>query len=333
MDPLTQGVLGAVVAQSKSARAQLGKAAVIGALAAMAPDLDVLIISAQDPLLKLQYHRQFTHSLLFIPFGGMLCALLLHAILGRRWALPFKQILLWSVLGYASHGLLDGCTSYGTQLLWPLMDHRFSWDVVSIIDPLFTLPLLVLAYCAARFKQKQWAFWAIAWGGCYIAIGFVQHQRAVELGRDLAAERGHQVLRMEAKPSFANLLVWKLIYETDSHFYVDAVKPGLVSPVHWPGERIRKLDIERDFPALDRTSQQALDIERFRVFSAGFLAVDPLDSHKIIDIRYSMLPQQIAPLWGIELAAEAEAGQHVRYYTERGDGRESLSILLAMLLQ
>jgi len=333
MDPLTQGVLGAVVAQAKSSKAQLGKAAAIGALAAMVPDLDVLIFSAEDPLLKLQFHRHFTHSLVFIPFGGLLCALVLHYLLGRRWALPFTQTLLWSVLGYATHGLLDGCTSYGTQLLWPLSERRFSWDVISIIDPLFTVPLLVFSYCAARFKRQRLPLWAIAWGSCYMAIGFVQHHRAVELGYELAAQRGHQVLRMEAKPSFANLIVWKLIYETDDHFYVDAVKPGVFASVSWTGERIRKLDIARDFPNLDMSSQQARDIERFRVFSAGFLAVDPLDRNKIIDMRYSMLPQQIAPLWGIELAANAGLNQHVRYYTERGDGPQSMTRLIAMLLQ
>jgi len=333
MDPFTQGVLGAIVAQTRGAKAQLGKAAVIGALAAMTPDLDVLIFSAEDPLLRLQFHRHFTHSLLFIPFGGMLCALVLHYLIGRRWALPFRQTLLWSVLGFATHGLLDGCTSYGTQLLWPFSEQRYSWDVISIIDPLFTLPLMLLCYFAARFERRRLALWAIVWGCCYIGIGFVQHHRAVVMGYELATERGHQLLRIEAKPSFANLFVWKVIYETDSHFYVDAVKPGLLSRLSWDGERVRKLNIERDFPNLDPLSQQARDIERFRVFSADFLAIDPLDKNKIIDMRYSMLPQQIAPLWGIELADDAGAEQHVRYYTQRGDGAASMARLVAMLLQ
>ena len=299
----------------------------------MAPDLDVLIFSAEDPLLKLQFHRHFTHSLLFIPFGGLLCALVLHRILGRRWALPFTQTLLWSVLGFATHGLLDGCTSYGTQLLWPLSEQRYSWDVISIIDPLFTGPLMLLSYCAVRYQRQKLALWAIAWGSCYIAIGFVQHHRAIELGYELANKRGHPVLRLEAKPSFANMFVWKLIYESEGHFYVDAVKPGLFDSRHWAGERVRKLDIDRDFPNLDRGSQQARDIERFRVFSAGFLAVDPLDKNKIIDMRYSMLPHEIAPLWGIELAADAGIKQHVHYYTQRGDGAASMAQLFAMLLQ
>src|SRR5690606_29471703 len=46
----------------------------LGALGGMAPDLDVIIRSASDPLLALEYHRHFTHSLAFIPIGGLLVA-------------------------------------------------------------------------------------------------------------------------------------------------------------------------------------------------------------------------------------------------------------------
>ena len=76
MDVLSQAVLGASLSQSfaKDKSKQL-IALVIGALAGMAPDLDVLIYSSDDPLLFLEFHRQFTHSLLFIPFGALLCAL------------------------------------------------------------------------------------------------------------------------------------------------------------------------------------------------------------------------------------------------------------------
>ena len=75
MDPLSQGVLGASLPQASSNRQQVAIAGVFGFLAGMAPDLDVLIRSSTDPLLFLEYHRQFTHSLIFIPVGGLLCGL------------------------------------------------------------------------------------------------------------------------------------------------------------------------------------------------------------------------------------------------------------------
>ena len=61
MDPLSQGVLGAALPQATAARGRYaGSAGVLGFLAGMAADLDVLIRSSTDPLLFLEYHRQFT---------------------------------------------------------------------------------------------------------------------------------------------------------------------------------------------------------------------------------------------------------------------------------
>ena len=74
MDPLTQGTVGAAFSQSSADKKNILKISVIGFLAGLAPDLDVLIQSSTDPILFLEYHRQFTHSLFFIPFGSLFVA-------------------------------------------------------------------------------------------------------------------------------------------------------------------------------------------------------------------------------------------------------------------
>ena len=333
MDPFTQGVVGAFAAQTLARRKELAKAAVVGALGGMVPDLDVLISSPTDPLLFLEYHRHFTHSLLFIPIGGMLAGLVLFGILGKRWGLKLQQCLLWSTLGYATHALLDACTSYGTQLLWPIKDYRYAWDVISVIDPLFTLPSLVLLIVAVRSKRKRYLLFGIGWMATYITAAAGQHQRAITMGHELAESRGHQTDQLSVKPSFGNIVVWKLIYEADDVFYVDALKPGIFNSVIWPGAQIRKLDVQRDFPWLDPDTQQARDIERFAKFSAGYIAVDPDNPKRIADIRYSLLPQNLEPLWGIELSREANPAQHVQYYTQRNGSREALPAMLNMIAE
>ncbi len=84
MDPLSQASLGASLSQSfASNKSKQHSAMVIGALSGMAPDLDVLIRSADNPILFLEFHRQFTHSLIFIPVGGLLCALLFYPLVLR----------------------------------------------------------------------------------------------------------------------------------------------------------------------------------------------------------------------------------------------------------
>ncbi len=333
MDPVSQGALGAVFAQTRGPRYALAKAAVIGAIAGMLADLDILIRSSSDPLLAIEFHRHFTHSLFFIPIGGGLSSLLLYPLLGKRWQLSYRLTLVWCMIGFATHGLLDGCTTYGTKLLWPLSDQRYSLDIIPIVDPLFTVPLLAWVGLAALTKKRLYVIAGLVWSTLYLSLGYVQHGRAEAMGLKLAQERGHKVLRLEAKPSFANLAVWKVLYETDQRFYVDAVKPGIFKAVVWQGDNIRKLDMQRDFPWLDPASQQALDIQRFNLSSAGYLAVDPKDSQRIGDIRYSMLPHKIAPLWGIRLSPTAGVDEHVAFYTLREDARAAVRRLAYMLFE
>jgi inner membrane protein len=333
MDPVSQGVLGAAFAQTRGPEKTLAKAAAIGAFAGMVPDLDVLIRSSADPLLAVEFHRHFTHSLFFIPIGGLLCSLLLHPLLGRRWQLRYRQTLAWCLIGFATHGVLDGFTTFGTRLLWPFSDQRYALDIISVVDPMFTVPLLAMVALAAVTKTRRYLKWALLWGAVYLSVGYVQHQRAETMGLKLADERGHKVLRLEVKPTMGNLAVWKVVYETDERFFVDAVKPGLFTPVVWQGDDVRKLDVQRDFPWLDPGSQQARDIGRFSLASAGYLALDPSDSRRIGDVRYSMLPQTIAPLWGIELSPTAGANDHVAYYTKRDNGRAAVGRIAAMMFE
>ena len=316
MDPLTQGVLGASLPQAFARKSELVLAGLLGFLAGMSADLDVLIRSSSDPLLFLEYHRQFTHSLIFIPVGGLISAGVLHFLISKRRNLSFLRCYAYCTLGYATHALLDACTTYGTMLFWPFSDVRIAWNTISIIDPLFTLPILILVIVAAYSRRTFFARAALVWGLAYLSLGLYQRDNAVAMGYELAKGRGHSPLRLEAKPSFANVLVWKTVYETEDRYYVDAVRAGL-APAVFPGGSVEKLDIARDLPWLDKSSQQARDIERFRWFSNGYIAYDPVVQNRIIDIRYSLVPNKMAPLWSIQLQPRASSIDHAEYRTHR----------------
>lgn len=330
MDPLSQGALGASLSQSASKDSKIVAAGVLGCLAGMAPDLDVLIRSSTDPLLVMEYHRQFTHSLIFIPAGALICALVLHGFVRRR--LAFRESYLFCLLGYATHGLLDACTTYGTQLLWPFSTTRVAWNNVSVVDPLFTLPVLALVIAAAIKRRPLLARLAVAWAVVYLLFGVVQGQRAQSVGRAIAEARGHEPVRLEAKPGFANLMLWKVIYEHEDRYHVDAVRMGW-QPKVFPGASIEKLQLGKQLPWLDPTSRQAKDVERFRWFSDDYLAMDQRAGNRIVDMRYSMVPNQIEGLWGIALDPGAAHDQHAAFFTDRSSPRESLRKLVDMLLQ
>lgn len=322
MDPLSQGVLGAAAAQS----ARYDKNTIrwvffLGLLAGMAPDLDVLIQSHEDPLLYLEFHRQFTHSLIFIPLGGLIVGSLFYFLFKQWHALSFKQTWLFASLGYGTHGLLDACTSYGTQLLWPFTNTRFAWNNISIIDPLFTLPILALLIAAFIKRKPIFSRFALAYAVLYLSFGFIQHNRAEALLLTLADERGHTPIKYSAKPGFANLFLWKLIYEYEGRYYVDAARVGFDNKVI-EGESIEKLVLDKHLPWLDKQSVQAKDIERFRWFSDDYLSMHPQLPFVVVDMRYSIIPNEIKPLWGIVLNPEKQS-QHVDFVQlDRGQKEE-----------
>jgi inner membrane protein len=333
MDPVSQGVLGAALPAALGNKDKLKTIIWAGCLAGMAPDLDVLIRSPTDPILFLEYHRQLTQALAFIPIGALLCAVVFHRFARHR--LRFRELYLTCLLGYAPHGLLDACTTYGTQLFWPFSNERVAWNSVSIIDPLFTLPLLALMALTLIKSNPWYARAAVIWALSYLAFGAVQRDRAESLGQLLAEQRGHEPLRLSAKPGFANLFLWKVVYETDTDFYVDAVRTGL-TPTWFEGDQIKKLDIGHDLPWLDPLSQQADDLRRFNWFSMDYLAIDKYDRDYIIDIRYSMLPNEINALWGIRLDRQAATTDHAKYVVNRDmnskASKKRLETMVDMLL-
>ena len=328
MDPFSQSVLGAAVPVAVFAGRKARPAALLGCLAGAAPDLDVFINSSTDSLLFLTFHRQFTHALLFIPIGAALVAGMLHWLVRRR--LSFAESYCACLLGYATHGLLDACTSYGTQLFWPLSNMRVAWNNVSVVDPLFTLPLAACVVAGA-IGRRRWPAWiGLGWALAYLLFGVVQGQRAEAAGERLAQARGHQPERLTARPGFANLLVWKIIYAHTGTYYVDAVRVGFDVAVCL-GTQVRALHIARDVPWLPMHSQQARDIERFRWFSDDYIALDPNTANRIIDMRYSVVPNQITPLWGIDLNPNAALDSHARFTTDRRSTPQQMTAYWALL--
>lgn len=310
MDPLSQVTLGAAAAVALAQNKNTRRAALLGAVAGGLPDLDVLIQSPEDPLLALEYHRHFTHALVLVPLIGLVAASVLSIFRSMR-QLPFRLAFLYATAGAFTHGLLDACTSYGTQLYWPFSTHRESWDTISIIDPLFTLPLLALLLAALVLRRPRLAQLGLLLGIAYLGFGLVQRERAETYTRSLAAGRGHDVQMISVRPSFANLMLWRLVYRSGENYHVDAVS---ILPwreaVLYPGDAVAAFDPAMTEDLAPEGSVLYGDIERFRHFSQGFLYRYPDDPAVIGDLRYAIHPDSITPLWGIRVDTE-EPGAHV----------------------
>jgi len=295
-------------------------------------DADALIRSSTDPLLTLEYHRQFSHSLIFIPVGALLVSLILWPAfkkLGRP--LGFRRIYLYAFLGCATSGALDACTSYGTHLLWPFTGERIAWSIVPIFDPLFSLILGAAMLAGLRWRKTLPARIGLLLAAGYLSLGWFQHQRAEDAIRAAALLRGHQAERLTVKPTMGNLLLWRSIYRSGGIYYIDAVRVGVDrSGRVYPGNTVRAFDPLRDVPTLSNTSILYQDIRRFDLFSNGYLALHPEDPGLLGDVRYAMLPTSIRPLWGIRLDLQ-RTETHAAFETSRRMPRQEIDQFVGML--
>lgn len=299
MDPISQAAFGALWAQAGGRGKKIREAATAGAIAGMAPDLDVLIRSPNDALLFIDYHRHFTHAIPFAPIGALLVAGALWPLMRRH--LGFAQLYLFCFLGYLSHGILDAFTSYGTYLSWPFSNDRAALNWISVIDPLFTVPLLLLIGVSLWKKSTRYSTAALTWAALYLAFGGWQHHRAEQAVERWAQGENISVERLAAKPSFANLLLWRGLVDDGERFYAIALRlPPFGATSIFPGGSVDALQVDNVALA---GSRLATDIKRFAYFSDGWVfRYPPLENgHDLFigDFRYAIDPASDRPLWGI----------------------------------
>jgi len=158
MDSITQATLGAAIGQALLGKKIGGKAAALGAIVATIPDLDVVLLPLYDSLQRISIHRGFSHSILFSVLGALLLTYILTRI---KWTkhLSLKRLFIFNWIALFTHIVLDAFTAYGTQLFLPFSDVRVSFDSINIVDPFYTIPLLIglIVTIYQQSKNKKWS--------------------------------------------------------------------------------------------------------------------------------------------------------------------------------
>ncbi len=322
MDPLSQGALGAAAALSvwsEDERLPPRVVGWLGALSAMAPDLDVLIRSSEDPLLAIEYHRHFTHSLAFVPLGAAIALLPWLLRQDVRKHLPLAYFV--SVVGYATHAPLDCATTYGTQFFWPFSSYRVALSWVSVVDPLYTLPLLGFVLWGAMSRRRLWARWGLALSISYLALGALQKSRVSDVQQALLDKRGHTASRRAVFTTFMNQVTWRSLYERDGMIHIDQIRVPYLGPkCIKEGTRVPKLP---PAPA-DLGPRAARGHRLLRWFSDDWVAASPEQPELLGDVRYSLQPYGAEPFWGIVVDEERDEVDWVQTGVEKQIGVEAV---------
>ena len=292
MDSLTQIVLGsataALVAPRQHRRAALATGAILGTL----PDLDIipLFLSRVDAVAFVTWHRGPSHSLLVLAVVGWLLWLLLR----RTWE-PVRKApgrWYWAIqLALLTHPLLDAFTVYGTQLFWPLPAQPTMVGSIFIIDPAYTVPLLMACLAAWWLRAHRSATWCLVAGIAMssVYLGWSLMAKTI-VERDVTAalaSRGLQGAAHFSVPMPFTTLLWRVVVLTPDGFL--------------EGERSLIADRTpmsfRSY-ASDHASLQEVSafpaVQRLNWFTHGFLKTEERDGWLVLsDLRMGAEPDYI----------------------------------------
>ena len=221
MDSVTQAVLGGAVSYTVLGR-RLGKrAALYGMALGTIPDLDVLI-DFGGPIENMTHHRGFSHSL----FVQALLTPIFVMLLSK---LPFSRSASWArwsvavYLSFATHSLADFFTVYGTQIFWPLTNYPFTHSILFIVDPIYTIPLLVAVIIALlmRDRSQDVKINALMLGLSSLYLVWSTGAKSVIDNRvkKALAINGISTAVYESTPAPLNTLLWRGVAVDDDQYF------------------------------------------------------------------------------------------------------------------
>lgn len=239
MDSVTQFALGATISAALLGP-KIGprKAIVLGGLLGTVPDLDTFL-PVDNPVTAFTSHRGATHSLVVHATLAVVCAEpLVRAVKSLRDHRILTYLAVYLI--FATHALIDGITVYGTRLLWPIDPAPYAVGSMFIIDPLYTIPLIIVVIWAlflsdytARFRK--WVWGALAVSTAYMLVSIPIQGAVEDKARAILADRGVKPERLIAIPTPFNILYWKAIAVDGPRYinlYISALRDGATIYVH-----------------------------------------------------------------------------------------------------
>ena len=285
MDSLSQLALGSAISVAvMGRRTAVWKAALWGGVAGTLPDLDTFI-DFGDAVGNMVYHRGQSHGLFNLTLLAPMMAgavSRLHdqkALFGRWW------LALW--LALFTHPLLDYLTVYGTQLLQPFSNYPFGLGSMFIIDPIYTLPLVlgvVVALVRKQFAGLRWNAMALAISCLYLGWSVVAQQIVKGVVQDDLAARGVTNAKFLITPAPLNTVLWRVVVMRP-----DGYEEGFYSLL----DKERRIQFDA-FPSNDKlTGDLAANphVQRLEAFTHGFFKMQEQSGKAVLtDLRMGQEP-------------------------------------------
>jgi inner membrane protein len=212
MDSISQIALGAAVGvATMGRRTAVWKAALWGGVCGTLPDLDAFV-DFGDPIRNMTLHRGDSHALLWLSLAAPPIAAGIARLNGEWDRVGRWWLAVWLVL--VTHPLLDVMTIYGTQLLRPFTDHPYGVGSIFIIDPIYTLSLLVGVAAALRLGHAgglRWNTAGLVLSTAYLAWSAAAQQHVSTVARASLQAQGLAAEKVLATPTAFNTVLWRIV--------------------------------------------------------------------------------------------------------------------------
>lgn len=223
MDSMTQLLLGSAVGQA-TLGSKIGRKAILwGAICGTLPDLDVFIPFG-GPVEDFTFHRGFSHAfLVHVLITPVMVWLILKIHPETR---PYRNRWFWLVLlTLLTHASLDSLTVYGTQLFWPFTEYPVGISSLFIVDPFYTVPLLIGVIFALRSgnsspKGHVMNTCGLVLSSLYLSWSLFAKWQIDEVVNQSLTDRNIRATVMQSTPAPFSTLLWRVVVMTaNDHYY------------------------------------------------------------------------------------------------------------------
>jgi inner membrane protein len=325
LDSLTQIILGAAVGEAVLGKKIGNKAMLYGAIAGTIPDLDVLASFFTDTVSALEIHRGFTHSIFFSVLFAPISAYLVTRFEPHKNLKDWCWLFFWT---FITHPILDTQTTWGTQLFWPL-DIRLAFKNVFVVDPLYTLPFLVLLLLAMRQKKasKKRRFYnnlGLLISSSYLVLTVLLKGLSYQkFTKELALQEiNYQAIN--TKPTPLNTMLWTANIATENAYLIGYASFLDENPIQFS-------EYPKNHELLGNLAKHP-KMKRMIAISKGWYTINKKDGQLYFnDLRFGALSTQpnasnFVFKYKIEIASNGTPF-FIEEAKEKGDGKKLLSDL------
>jgi inner membrane protein len=219
MDSFTQIALGIAIAEVCAGKKLKNKTVLYGAVLGTIPDLDVVVGLFLNPVDAVLIHRGISHSLFLFLFLSPLLGWIISKT--ERDKISFVQATVMAFWCLFTHVLLDMFTSWGTQILWPL-DYRFALKTIFVIDPLYTIPIVISLIMVWKTKdtilRKKYIIRGLFISSSYLLLSCFIKIYALKQFEKALLKQGIEYSEIIVKPTAFNLILWNANVDTSENY-------------------------------------------------------------------------------------------------------------------